>query len=313
MIHIAVTVYGDWHRRVFMKKALPTLELETLGMPAKFWIWTRENEVGGFLEAKHQIDKVMPCEIVGGDLPIGYKNGWQQTGDRAEPGDLVMQIQPDIVWSKGSLAHFGELIRSGKRMIYCPQPRGTEDFYPSYSLTGEQLMRIVHEDGHPVNLSEDPTRRGFTRHPEVILWPIKGGWICRMLAREPLVCPAKTFFSHHNLPASRVPDEQLAVVESSDKACGVSLCKRDVEWDHYRNSNAVIHAEQVSQFIDAHKSSAALEIASRHSLLRYGEVDAEEMERVIEQSNEFVGQAFDSLRATVIVREQRARMRALHA
>lgn len=287
MIHIAATIYGDWHRTVFMKKALPSYELETLGVPAKFWIWTRENEVGSFLEAKHEIDKVMPCEIVGGDLPLGYKNGWQQTGDRAEVGDLVMQLQPDIIWSKGSFAHFGELVRSGKRMIYCPQPRGTEPFYAG-SMTSRELMRIVHEDAHPVNKSEEANSLAFTRHPEIILWPIKGGWVTRTFGREPLIRPAKMFFNHQNLPSSRVYEEELAMVESSDKACGVSLCKRDVELDHYRNSNMWMNPERVGEFARGHSSSMTYSVAKKPSLLLYDEPDPEELSKVISESDGFV-------------------------
>jgi hypothetical protein len=293
MLTIVVTVWGEWHRRVFAHKALPTIlhesNLPAMGLDCKFVIYTKEGGYNGLREQMEVIQRFVPCEIVEANLPDGYKTAWQDANLKND--GLILQIQPDIVWSKGSFAHLAELIKAGKKYIYCPQPRGTEAFYTSQTLPGRELMHILHEDGHPVNKSEEADSISFTRHPEVVLWPIKGGWVARMFAREPLVCPGKIKFNHHNLPMDKPSIEELAVIESSEKCCGVSLAPRDKEWDHYRDSTMRLHPDRVGEFAKGHESALTLEVAKLTSILQYGDIDPVEAEEVIGSSYSFMEDA----------------------
>lgn len=294
---LVIGVWGAWHLNVFKKKALPTIlhesNLPALGLDAEFRIYTHENERGALLEASEAIAKHVPCEIFSIGLPEGYKTAWQHACGSTASENLVMFLQPDIVWSIGSFPHIGERIKAGKRMIFCPQMRGTESFYTGLPLTGQELMAICHEDAHPVNKSEEAGIIGFTRHPEVILWPVRGGWVCRMFAREPLVCDPAMKFNSQNLPDSPIDGDLVDVIASSDDACGISLCKREQEYDHYRGGTMLMNAERVGQLTKGHPSSVALPVALQHSILRYGLMDQEEVDKAIRDSHDFAVEALE--------------------
>lgn len=296
-LNIVVAVWGAWHRHIFLDKALCTIlhesNLPAMGMECRFLLYTNESNAGEFAEAQESISKVLPCEVRTMQLPDGYKTAWQDATVNAGQDELMMFLQADIVWSKGSFPYIAELIKAGKRLIYMPHMRGTEPFYPKYVLPADELMRIVREDAHPVNKSQEVGSFGFTRHPETVLWPVKGGWVARLFAREPLICPASMRFNGHNLPQFELDRSVVGIVESSDKACGVSLASRDVEWDHYRNSNAQASAGQVGSFANGHQNAMTLQTAELVTVLRYGEMNPDEVSDRIVESRLFMEEALE--------------------
>jgi hypothetical protein len=294
-LNIVVAVWGAWYRKVFLDKALATLldpsNLPSMGIDCRLIVYTNESHLSEFIELEPAVRKYVPCEIRSMQLPDGYKTAWQDAALKAGEDDLMVFLQADIVWSKGAFAHIANLIKAGKKLIYIPHMRGTEPFYPKYALTGEELMRIVAEDAHPLNKAQEVNQSHFTHHPETVLWPVKGGWVARLFAREPLVCPAWMRFNGHNLPALPVDRNLIALVESTDQACAVSLSRRDAEWDHYRSSTLQAEPERVGDFSIGHKSSVTAPVAELYSFLRYGEVDPDEVKRAVAESREFADKA----------------------
>lgn len=296
-LHFVVAVWGAWHRNVFKGKSLPTIlhesNLPSLGIECDFLIYTNEGDRGAFEDDLRTIGKFCPAEVRHMQMPEGYKTAWQDAVLNADQGDLLVFLQSDLVWSKGSFAHIGELVRSGKSLIYIPHLRGTEAFYPRHALTGDELTRIAAEDNHPVNASRVYGERGFTRHPEMVLWKVTGGWVSRLYAREPIVCPAWMRFNGHNLPKLQIPWEQIHLIDSSDKACAVSLSTRDKEHDHYRGSQAICSPGIVSGLSEGHQCAVTLPLARQHSILRYGLMDQAEVDKVIKDSAQFTEEALE--------------------
>jgi hypothetical protein len=264
-----------------------------MGLDCRFLLYTNSSHESEFAEVVPAINKVVPCELRTMQLPDGYKTAWQDAGLNAHQEELMMFLQADIVWSKGSFPYIASLIKSGKKLIYMPHMRGTEPFYPKEALSSDELMRIVHQDAHPVNKAQEVGSSGFTHHPETVLWPVKGGWVARLFAREPLICPASMRFNGHNLPAFELDRSVIAIVESTDKACGVSLATRDKEWDHYRNSTQQISAPRVGEFSNGHACAMTLQTAELVTLLRYGEVNPDEVTEKIDESRNFMIEALE--------------------
>lgn len=293
---IACALWGEWHTRVFQTKALPTL-LHDSNLPAmdrkldvRWMFFTPKQEVSRILPLVGQIG--VKATIVPIGLQNGYKTAWGYAKYEAEKLDaLVMFLAPDIVWSMGSLDHVADLILSGKRMVFMTHPRGIEDRFDGELRTGQGLMAIREKHQHPVNVAEVIENRPFTKHPEMVLWPIKGGYLVRMFAREPLICPPEMGFNEKNLPAVPMPDQEMAVVKSSDDACGISLAPLDTEEHHYKHGN-VFRVEGLHGFLDHHKSSMGHWLASQPVIWRHGETEERNVWQVGKQSQMIVQQAF---------------------
>lgn len=293
---VCCALWGEWHTRVFTEKALPTL-LHDSNLPAM----SRKIEVEWiFYTNKQEREKLRPlaqrlgvkAEVIGIQLHNGYKTAWRYAKYEAEKAEaLVMFLAPDIVWSKGSLDHIADLIVSGKRLIFMTHPRGVEHRFDGEIRTGEEMMAMLQEHPHPVNTAEIVGNRPFTKHPEMILWRLKGGFMARMFGREPLVCPPEMKFNEKNLPASTVPDSESAVVSSSDSACGVSLAPMETEAHHYRHGN-VFRVEALPGFLNEHKSSMGFWLASQPVVWRYGKLDEKNLWQIRKQSQYIVNQAF---------------------
>lgn len=293
---ICCALWGEWHRRVFAEKALPTL-LHDSNLPAM----NRKLDVRWmFFTPKSELDLIYPfvermgvrASIVPIGLQNGYKTAWGYGKYEAEKLDaLSMFLAPDIIWSKGSLDHIADLILSGKRLVFMTHPRGIEDKFDGEAKTGEELMRFRNEHQHPVNAAEIVGAMPFTKHPEMVLWPLKAGYLVRMFAREPLICPPEIGFSEKNLPATSVPEDERAVVKSSDDACGVSLAPIETERHHYRHGN-VFRPESLSPFVKHHKSAVGKWLASQPVIWRHGVTDENELRVTTKQSQQIVNQAF---------------------
>jgi hypothetical protein len=293
---ICCALWGDWHTRVFTEKALPTL-LHDSNLPAM----SRKLDVEWiFYTHKHEHDRIYPLVermgvktgIVQIQLQNGYKTAWRYGKYESDKRDgIAMFLAPDIVWSKGSFDHIADLILAGKRLIFMTHPRGIEDTFSGEPKTGRELMGTCFEHMHPVNSSEIVGGRPFTKHPEMILWKLKCGYLARMFAREPLISPPEMEFNEVNLPAFEIDEDKRAVVLSSDDACGVSLAPLETEQHHYKHGNT-FNVDAIRAFLKKNRSSQGKWLASQPVLWRGGEVDKHELMITTKQSQQIVAEAF---------------------
>jgi hypothetical protein len=301
-LDLIIPVWGNWHLKVFADKALPTI-LHESNLPAmaaaldvRVIIYTREAGETMLASLTPRLESVCEVVVQNADMPRGYKDAWGYGFAQSRyRGALSMLVAPDIVWSAGSFAHIAALIsEGGRRLVYMPHMRGLPETFAGETLSGEAMLRAVKAHPHPVNLSEEVTSKVFTLHPEMVLWPIAGGWIARLFAREPLVLdPARMLLNSQNLLAGDAPAEGLALVESSDAACGVSLAPRERE-SHFWNRDGVheYHPDRLARFTKKYDSAVTRALASRTTLLRYGEIDAAELEDNERKANAAVERAF---------------------
>jgi hypothetical protein len=291
---ICCALWGDWHLRVFREKSLPTI-LHPSNLPAM----AERIEVEWLFYTPHHDKRAaefvpkmcVPSQVVSLNLQLGYKTAWAFAKyEAAKRGALVMFLAPDIVWSIGSFNHLTDILEDGKTTVFMSHPRGVEEHFCGHPKTGEELMEQCRKFPHPVNDSEVITNRPFTKHPEMILWPVKGGWLCRMFAREPLIAHPDTAFTAKNLIES-MPDVNIGVVASSDDACGVSLAPSDTEQHHYKHGN-VFRPEAMKPFVEHHWSECGEFVASKPVLWRYGEVCPKSLLTATKQSQQLVKEAF---------------------
>lgn len=299
-ISIVTALWGDWHIEQFVSYVLPALShpsnLPALAARAQcVWrIHTRADDEARLNSIVEPLRHCMRVHVTtnGGQAGKHYRDAWHHEHEAgANGGTIVMFLPPDVVWSIGSFTHIANLIEVGVRNIYTAHPRSRPSELYAEPRSAADLMRQVVADQHPLNKSHEYESRHFTRHPEMIIWQVKGAKVVRLFAREMFVCdPQEVNFNPSNLPDAIGMGPHMVTL--SDDAFGVSLAPELHDECNYAGRERMCSAEFVANWLKEYNSPANRWIASQAVVWRHGDVDAEELAQMIADSGHYADDVF---------------------
>lgn len=258
-------VWGDWHTNALVDVNLPSL-LAPGNIPelAKhhdivYVISTRESDrariesAPAFKRLRQLIDAriatTLPEENEGSIFAV-HHDVWteaqkQATRERA----FVLNLPPDVVFADGAGATMCRLIERQKKSILWMYSRAVaETIVPALrerfaSPTGvmaippRELVALNLRHLHSLAMSCFAESPYFVKHPEIVLWPVKGeGLLVRVLAHvNALYEPAHFKLTENYLLEGEVNFDDLALVDDSDDIFAISLTPfgKDFEWHLY--------------------------------------------------------------------------------
>lgn len=300
---IVTAVWGRWHLDTFFDKSLPAMLHESnlaalyIAAETRWVIYTSARDRAvlmhwlGSLAQQYRIEVREAPPRPGG--PPRYKECWLAASEEAKrEGSLCMYLAPDIAWGRWAFHEIGDLIVKGNRNIFISMPRALVDDFEGGALRSRELIERCLSRPHPVTKSYDVDGKRFTNHPEMLLWEVKGGWLCRMLSREMFVCdPAQIGFGPRWLPDRHPGEASMHVVQNLHDVPAASLAEAEHEADFYGPINAA-DIGAIRGWRSTYCTPVGKYLADRPILWAAGNVDSEELNAVTQRSQAFIEQVF---------------------
>jgi hypothetical protein len=255
-------VWGDWHRTIFLDANLPTMlapgNLPALaaGIDCQYLIYTTpQDAVCIARDATFQrMQSTVPTSFrlfrpsKTKNIITLHHEVWRTATEYARKlGAFILFMPPDVAWADGSFATLRSALEAGKRALFMTYPRVISETIVSdlaarfpqrpdgaLVIKPRDMMALAIRHIHPLMAASERATEHFSVHPEMIIWPVRGGgFLARLLARE-LFCfkPGHYELNSQSLLAQLPPEDEIHAFDDSDSFLAISFtpCWKDMEW-----------------------------------------------------------------------------------